>query len=290
MLTGEEPERGMCGSAMMVPVTLVREAFEHAGEKYFPLARILYPTVFGAEWRSAILAFAYLKCLDDLVDEDSSRHRALTALARQRALMARVYRGQAARAGQRLPDRYGVPLFRRDYCQGGALRPHLTAVLRSMEFDTRRRGKRLGKARLDTYVLELGASVLQLFAALAAPGTALPTGLIRDGSRAYLYADALIDVRHDLALGVINVSREDMARYALSGRGDDPRLAIWIVRRAPAVLRQFERAGRHLYAVRPRRLGLFIAVYLAGKRRKLRQALAAASADGRSGRRGSRRQ
>jgi hypothetical protein len=272
-----------------VPLSLVREAFARAGEKYFAAARVLYPTVFGLEWRWAILAFAYLKCLDDLVDEDCNRVRALATLRRQRELMARVYGGGAVRANKRLPDRYGAPLFQHDYRQGGALRPHLAALLRSMEFDTRRRGRRLSKARLDAYVLDLGGSVLHLFAALAAPGTTLPRGLIRDGSRAYLYADAMIDLRHDLALGVINVSREDIARYALHGGCDDERLARWIVRRAPVVLRQFERAERHLGAVHPRRLRLFIALYLAGKRRKLRRAIAATAAERSSRRRGGRR-
>jgi hypothetical protein len=60
---------------MTAPLSLVREAFEYSGEKNFPLALMLYPTVFGSEWRSAMLAFAYLKCLDD----GQNRHRGLVA-------------------------------------------------------------------------------------------------------------------------------------------------------------------------------------------------------------------
>jgi hypothetical protein len=259
------------------PLALVREAFEAAREKHYLIARTLYPAVFGAEWRSAILTFSYLKCLDDLVDEDPDPQRALATLDRQRVAIERGYSGglPATSAG---PERFGMPVFARDRHRGGSLRDPVEAILDSMEFDTRRRGEQLDAAALDAYVLDLGSRVFDLFSRLTASCSALAEDLVAEGSRAYLYADALIDLQHDLALGVINVSREDVSRHALCCRPGDARLQAWIAERAPAVFAHFARALAQLRTLPGWRLRYFLVLFLANKQRKLRRYVAALSA------------
>ncbi|MBX3023700.1 hypothetical protein KF840_02205 [bacterium] len=269
---------------MAVDLALVREAFDLSGEKHFGLARRLYPLVFGGRWTDAVLAFAYLKCLDDLVDEDPDGERALRTLARQRVAIAAAYDGDGAESAGALPGRFGLPVFIRDRARGARLRGALETILDSMELDTRRRGIQLSAAELDAYVVELGGAVLALFAELAAPGATLPPAAVREGSRAYLYADALIDLSHDLALGVVNVPREDGDWRTWAGAGAEGVRHAWIARRVPQVLAHFTRSRAELRRIRPWTLRVFLGLYLAAKRRKLlrhlaRRRQAAGSAD-----------
>lgn len=263
---------------MTADSALVREAFHLSGEKHFAIARLGYPLVFGARWREAILAFAYLKCLDDLIDEDPDHERALAMLADQRALIARAYAGAAPGHRAAVPERYGLPVFHADRARGARLRRPFEAILASMEFDTRRRGVQLDAAALDAYVVDLGSAILVLFAEIAAPGVALPAAVLCEGSRAYLYADALMDLQHDLRLGVVNVPRgEGDWRAWAAADGDAPRRA-WVAARVPRVLEHFAAARRHFPGVQPWTLRAFLALYLAAKRHKMRRFLAASPA------------
>lgn len=255
---------------MTADLALVREAFALSGEKHFGIARRLYPLVFGRRWRETILAFAYLKCLDDLVDEDADAGRALATIARQRTLIAAAYGDAEPPAARATIERFGLPVFAADRARGGALRAALETILASMELDVRRRGRRLDAAALDAYVLELGGAVFAVFTSLAGPGARMPPALVAAASRAYLYADALIDLRHDLAFGLSNVPAEDGSFDAADGRAVD----AWIAGRAPAVLADFAAFDAQLGSVRPWTLRAFVGLYLAAKRRKLRRFLA----------------
>jgi hypothetical protein len=259
---------------MTPPLALVREAFRAAGEKRFPLARLLYAAVLGARWKQAVLGFAYFKCVDRLVDEDADAGRALAVLAAQRRLMRHVYAGAVAPEGLALPERFGAPVFADDRRIGAPLRAEFEAILASMELDTRRRGTLLGAAALDAYVREVGANVLRCLLYHAAPGVALPPAFVARASRAYLEADALIDLREDLALGVINVPAEDVASLGLSLDPSDPALRSWIARRAARVLDDFAVARAEGRRLERWSLRLLARMYLAGKERGLRRFLA----------------
>jgi hypothetical protein len=258
---------------MAADPALVHEAFALSGEKHFRIARRLYPLVFGRRWGETILAFAYLKCLDDLVDEDADAGRALATIARQRALIAAAYGDAAAPVASVTAERFGLPVFAADRACGGGLRGAFETILASMELDTRRRGRQLAAAALDAYVLELGGAVFTIFTALAGPGARMPPALVAAASRAYLYADALIDLRHDLVLGVINVPAEDGGLDLADGGAID----AWIAHHAPAVLAHFTEFRSRLAGVRPWTLRVFVGLYLAAKRRKLRRFLAGLS-------------
>ena len=254
---------------MTADLALVREAFALSGEKHFRIARRLYPLVFGRRWRETILAFAYLKCLDDLVDEDPDAGRALATIDRQRALIAAAYDDAEPPAARSTIERFALPVFAADRARGGGLRKAFGTILASMELDTRRRGRQLDAAALDAYVLEPGGAVFAIFSALAGPRASMPPALVAAASRAYLHADALIDLRHDLALGVSNVPAEDGGIDTADGAALD----AWIAGRAPAVLAEFDRFIAELGGVRPWTLRVFVGLYLAAKRRKLRRFL-----------------
>ncbi len=254
---------------------LVREAFAAAGEKHFFLARVLYSTLFGAQWGQPILGFAYLKCLDDLVDEDLDSGRARALLAAQRRFIANIYAGGGTIAGSlRPPERFGHPFFCHDRQRGAPLRATFESIIATMELDTRRRGIPLSAAALDAYVLALGGGVLRFLMHFAAPDVELPASFVELASRAYLYADALIDVEHDLAFNLINVPMEDIARWGLALDASDPRLRAWVEYRAAQVLADFDAAMAQARQLERWSLRLLAALYLSAKRRKLLRFLA----------------
>jgi hypothetical protein len=258
----------------MTPSTdLVREAFASAGEKRFFLAQFLYRMVFGPDWKQAILGFAYFKHLDNLVDEDPDAGRALAVLAAQRRFIDDVYAGGPHTGHLGLPERFGAPFFEYDRRIGAPLRVEFETLLDSMEFDTRRRGAVLSAAALDAYVVDLGGGIFRALLYHAAPDVILPPGFVARASRAYLYADALIDLRQDLAAGVINVPAEDVERYGLSLDASDSRLRSWIADRAGRVLDDFAAAFAEGRRLERWTLRFLARLYLSSKRRTLRRFL-----------------
>ena len=256
------------------PLGLVREAFGAAGERRFVVQRALYRALLGADWGQVVLGFAWLKRLDDLVDEDPDAGRALAVLAGHRDLVARVYAGVPIADALDGPARFAVPFLVWDREQGSRLRTGVERLLASMEFDARRRGRVLDAAALAAYERDLGATITCNLVRLIAPTVALPAEFVAIASAAYLQADALIDLRHDLALGIVNISREDLARHAIAPDPAEPGLREWIAERGVRVLADFERAialGRRLdrWSLR-----LLATLYLSTKRRGLRRFLA----------------
>lgn len=261
-------------------LALVRTAFDRAGEKHFALARRLYPLVFGPAWTDIVLVFAYLKELDDLVDEDRDAARALRTVARHRAFVARACGGGDPGGALGAPECFAWAPLAADRQRGRRVLPWLDQLLGTMAFDVERRGRALDGAALDAYVLELGGSVIHLFAQLAGTADAmLPAPLVEAGSRAYLHADALLDLREDLACGVINIPREDLQADRLSAQPDDPRLPHWVAARAPTVLAHFRDSLALLAGVRPLTLRAFLHLYLGRKRRRLLRLLARCRAE-----------
>jgi phytoene/squalene synthetase len=257
------------------PVALVREAYRAAGEKRWPLGRAVWALLLGRHYRTALLGFAYLKCLDALVDGDSDGPRALARLARQRALLAQTASGLAPREDALgPPESWGVRLWRLDRARGGELAPLFEQILATMELDVERRGRALPRERLAAYEHALGAATLGYLASFAAPGRALPEGFVRAASRAYIGADCLLDLREDLAQGLVNAPAEDLARYGfepaeLPDGSEGARR--WVAARAAEVAQAFEAAARELLSVEPRRLRIACRLLLAPKQRKFRR-------------------
>ena len=254
---------------MQVPRQLVREAFVTAGEKRFGLARLLYATLFGADWGHAILGFSYMKCVDDLVDEDSDATRALGTLRAQRRFIEDIYAGQAVPRELPVPERFGYPFFCFDRARGAPLRSTFETILDTMEIDTRRRGVFLSALDLDAHMTAVGREVFRFVLRFAAPDAAIPQAFIEHASRAYLFADALIDLRHDLRFGVVNIPIEDVERNAIQLHPADTALRRWMEARSRQVLNDFRSALMEARRLEHRSLRLLARLYLCTKRRNL---------------------
>lgn len=258
---------------MHADTKLVREAFVAAGEKHFALARLLYRQLFGSNWGHAVLAFAYMKQLDDLVDEDPDAERALATIARHRQFMDDVYRHREGATNLPAPQRFGYPFFCFDRARGAPLRPLFECILASMAHDTHRRGVFLSAAALDAHVVDLGGHVIRFVLHFAAPKVALPHAFVEIASRAYLNADNLIDLEHDLSCGVINIPIEDFESGRMRLCASDAAVRRWAKSRALFVLDDFRTAIKQALRLERWALRLLAAIYLSNKRRHLRRFL-----------------
>jgi hypothetical protein len=257
-----------------LPPGLFERAYHAAGEKRLWLARRLYPVVLGPAWQYALLAFAYLKLFDNDVDEDADSARAGDAFAVHRVLAARSYAGQAPDPALPFVQQIGALVFQFDRLNGCPLRPFLSDAVESMAIDIARRGKVLSQAEIDANLHLGGGGTIRGIAWFAAPGLELPQPLVQALCDAYMHADSLIDLEHDLAFGLINVPAEAVARGVDPFRAD-ARLAAWAEEQARLCEVRFDAALARLPEIGSRRLREVARLMLVTKRRKLQRFLAA---------------
>ncbi len=248
---------------------IVREAFGAAGERRYLLSKMFYTGVFGRRWEAALIGFAYLKCLDNAVDEEPDAVKALAVLASQRELIAREYAGASVGNTCAAVERYGHYFFQYDRTHGVWWRSLIETILETMEFDVRRRHVAVARAALDSYVLTLGEAVIRYTANFLAPGYPLHESFVRSASRAYLYADSLIDLEHDLRFGVINVPAEDVASWKLDLGAPNGRLRDWTASRVPIVFELFAEALAEASRLNGLRARWLARLFLSRKRNRL---------------------
>jgi hypothetical protein len=257
-----------------LPPGLFERAYHAAGEKRLWLARRLYPRLLGPAWRYALLAFAYLKLFDDDVDEDADSVRAGDAFAVHRALAERCYAGEPPGPALPFVQQIGALVFQFDRANGAPIRGFLSDAIESMAIDIARRGKLLSQAQIDANLHLGGGGTVRGIAWFAAPELELPEPLVHALCDAYMGADSLIDLEHDLAFGVINVPAEVVAR-GLDPFRPDARLAAWAQQQARLCEMRFDAALARLPEIESRRLREVARLMLHTKRRKLRRFLAA---------------
>jgi hypothetical protein len=257
-----------------VTTELARDAFRDAGERRYLLSKLFYTLIFGRRWEAAMVGWAYIKCLDDAVDEEPDAARALAVVGAQRELMARVYGGGSLDGSLAVPESYGRAFFAYDAARGGRWRRLIEIILDTMEFDVVRRHQVLSAARLDDYMVELGAAIIRYTANFLADDFPLPDAFLRSASRAYLYADSLIDLEHDLRFGVINIPAEDVAAWRLELAAPDPNRRRWVAERAPQVLGYFGEALAASARLPGLRVKLLSRLFLSRKRTQLERFLA----------------
>jgi hypothetical protein len=259
-----------------VSTALVREAFRNAGEHNYLLSKLLYSAIFGRRWELALVGWAYIKCLDNAVDEEPAADAALAVVETQRELLARVYAGRDVDRALPVPESYGRAFFAYDAARGARCRPLIETIIDTMEFDVRRRHTLVPAARLDTYMVELGEAIIRYTTSFLATDSPLSDAFVHSTSRAYLYADSLIDIEHDLRVGVINIPAEDVAAWQLDIGAANPRVREWVARRAPAVFGYFAEARTAAAQVRGLRVTLLSRLFLSNKRAQLTRHLARA--------------
>jgi hypothetical protein len=257
-----------------VSTPLVREAFRNAGERRYLLSKLFYSAIFGRRWEIAMVGWAYIKCLDDAVDEEPATDKALAVVAAQRDLIVRVYGGGSVDGVLAVPESYGRAFFAYDAVHGRRCRPLIETILDTMEFDVVRRHTLLPAARIDAYMVELGAAIIRYTAHFLADDFPLSEPFVHSASRAYLYADALIDLEHDLRFGVINVPAEDVADWHLDLAAPGQKLREWVASQAPAVFGHFSTALTEAGRLPGIRVKLLSRLFLSRKRAQLARFLA----------------
>ena len=263
---------------MEVSLRLLREALA-ASERHPVFSCVLYTFLSGTSWPIAYVGFAYARSVDDSVDGEEDAARALSILARQRELMDSVYAGDPAPREGALRDRMGGVVFAWDARNGSRLRPSLAALLELIRFDVERRGQPLPQAELDRYALRLGNASLEYLACFVAPDTELPAPFVASVSRAYIRADALMDLSEDLRMGIINVPAERLEPLRIVAGPLPSAVRSWIREEADAVTTLFEVAlseARRLPVPPLRRLAI---LRLRRKRRLLLRHLRAGRRD-----------
>lgn len=230
----------------------VRDAFLAAGEKRYMLARLAYPYLLGPNWRWALLGWAYIKCLDDVVDEDVNNQRAMETLKDHRRLLERTYAKGFCDPMCSTPENYGQLFYAWDQRCGSSLRAPMEAVLETMEFDLRRRGAPLSREEIDTYIVKMGCALSEILTHFAVPGRVVSVGLREAGSRAYLYADTLMDLAHDIELGLINIPAEDLEEKMIDLGAGFEAFRPWVEARVPEVEGHFDKAIRLMNELPPK--------------------------------------
>jgi len=248
--------------------TLFDEAMR-ASKEPLPLAkRLSYALLFGADWRYSLLGYAYLRCFDDILDVGRDEATSLELMAAQRKIMDAAYEGTLEQEDAGPPARYGLPFFAWDREQGAPLRAQFEAFLDTMELDVRRRGRVLSAAELDDYVLATGHAFLRCLAYFSTGKPEAPGPCLDLGSRAYLYADGLMDLEEDLAVGLINISPEVIEEYAIDLEEPEAGLARWRPVRAAEVLEYFRQAQDTIPLIDKLSLRLLYRHFLHRKRRR----------------------
>lgn len=220
----------------------VREAFNAAGEKRYILARLAYPYFLGTNWRWALVGWAYIKCLDDLVDEDEASESAIKKLKAQMQLLEQTYAGSLPDPGLSKLESYGQKFFAWDRGCGAPLRSSVEMIIETMEFDLRRRGLALPREEIDAYIIKMGGAIADYFTHFAMPGRKPSAGLKNAGIRAYLYADTLMDLAHDLKFGLINIPAEDLESEGIYLTKGFEACREWVALQAPRVEGHFDEA------------------------------------------------
>jgi len=270
------PRHATIRDGLSTPLFL--EAFRASGEKRLWLTRLLYGAFFGPRWRPALLGFAYVKCVDNTIDREPDVGTAKAFLDRQRALLARAYAGAPRDATLPAPDRYGAAFFVWDRAHGANLRRSVEEVFDTFEVDLARRHRLLSGAELDRNVRIAGTAVLRYLGWFASPARPLSEALLERGSRAYIYADHLVDLEEDLRFGLCNVPAEDAAALGIDPFDLASVSGAWLDGRVPGVERCFDEALAEVRRTRGLRLRLLCRLYLGRKRAELRRFLARRSA------------
>jgi hypothetical protein len=203
-----------------------------------------------------------------VVDNGEDEASSLALITTQRGFMDAVYEGTPGQQQVVGPARYGLPFFVWDRDKDTHMRAQFEAFLDTMEFDVRRRGRVPSAKELDDYVLMTGHAFLRCLSYFATGELELPDPCLDLGSRAYLYADALMDLEEDLAVGLINIPTKVIEQYAIDLEAPAAGLERWRPVRAAEILGYFRQARATIASIDSLSLRLLYRHFLARKKRR----------------------
>ena len=255
------------GSSELDP-SLFRDAMRASGEPLPLQKKLFYAVLLGKDWRYSLLGYAYLRFVDDVVDNGQDAAVSSELMTEQRAFIAAAYDGTLEQDEVVVPARYGLPFFAWDRGKGSPLKALMEAFLDTIEFDIRRRNQVQSASELDDYVLTTGHAFLRCLAYFATGKPEMPDPCLDLGSRAYLCADALMDLEEDLAVGLINIPAEVIEEYAIDLGKPEAGLERWRPVRAAEVLEYCRQARATVNLIDKLSLRLLYRFYLGRKKRR----------------------
>ncbi len=256
-----------------LPRGILLAAARESREKNFGLSRVVYSLIFGRDWQWAMLGYAYMKVLDNVVDEDEDQERASRVMAEQRRILDGVYAEEVEPEGLSSPESYGAWFCRYDASRGQGARPHFEAMLDTMQFDIDRRGQVFPRERIEAYFRDVGAATMRYLGHFVSADLELHDAFVHEASTAYLHADSMIDFEKDLHYGVINAPQEDVDEFGIDLTPGAARSTPWMAARAPEIFASFERAFAELRKVKSARFRMLARLYLGKKRAHLAKLL-----------------
>ena len=208
----------------------------------------------------AFALYAYFRWLDDMVDEvlDGEQERC-SFVSRQRELLAAAAAGspcldvspdEALLVGLVDPARPRPGGRREGDDQRDALLLSMTSMFDVMEFDARRRGRRVTQAQLDGYTTDLAVAVTEALHHCIGHGQGCP----RDETRYVAVSGAhvahmLRDTVEDLEAGYVNVSLEVAPGSVAPCDLHDAALRAWVRDRVDLARSSFASGRRYLARV-----------------------------------------
>ncbi len=109
----------------------------------------------------AYRAYAYFRWVDDTLDADTgSMPGRLAFLERQKSLLESCYWGEPPRDANP-QEKLLIDLIHYDLEENSGLQTYLRNMMRVMEFDAQRRGRRISQAELNEYTFWLSSAVIE---------------------------------------------------------------------------------------------------------------------------------
>jgi len=253
-----------------LPKQILKEAFYVSKEKNFLLSKILYSYILRLrDWEYSFLGFAYLKCLDNVVDKEKNPESSRSLLTVQKELINDIYSDRFTEKDLQIPEKLGYYFFCYDKKNGSLLRPFIQTMMQTMEFDIQRRNKVLSKSELDNHAIKIGEATIRYLAYFVSRDLKLPQAFINQASRAYVNADSLIDLKEDLKVGIINIPGEDIEQWEITLEIPDDRLVQWIEATSKKVLKLFKEALIETGHLTNLSMKILAYLYLLRKRKQL---------------------
>lgn len=213
----------------------------------------------------AYRAYAYFRWVDDQLDQgEAERAQRLAFVARQRALVERLYRGERPE-GLSAEERLLAELVQRDDEVNSGLQSYIRNMMAVMEFDAYRRGRLITGRQLTAYAGCLSTAVTDALHYFIGHADPLP-----DSDARYLPAMAahishmLRDTFEDIAAGYYNVPCEALQSNLITpGDISSPPYREWVRGRVQLARAYFRAGAEYLDQVRSLRCRLAGYAYMA---------------------------
>lgn len=186
--------------------------FRESKQSFFTMRLLVDKDLVDDSYR----AYAYFRWADDVVDEHlTTREERLAFIRGQKDLIERLYGGETP-GDLGLEETMIAELIRHDRQPHSGLRSYIENFLAIIEFDAKRKGRRITEAELRAYTERLALAVTDAIQYFIKNGHPYPEDERRiAGARAAHITHMLRDMREDLPEGYANIPTEYLEAHAI---------------------------------------------------------------------------